>query len=44
MDRLIMKAWTAALLMTGLYFLMPMAAQAEDVSGCPISNAQEQQS
>jgi tetratricopeptide (TPR) repeat protein len=40
MDRLIMEAWTAAV----LCFLMPMATQAQDVSGCPISNAHEQKS
>jgi tetratricopeptide (TPR) repeat protein len=44
MHSAIMKAWTAALLLTVLYFLMPMAAQAHDVSGCPTSNAQTQKS
>ena len=38
------KTWTAALLLTGLYFLMPMVTQAEQVSGCSISNAQTQKS
>jgi tetratricopeptide (TPR) repeat protein len=43
MDRPIMKAWTAASLL-GLSSLMPMAAQAEDLGGCPIANAQAQPS
>jgi tetratricopeptide (TPR) repeat protein len=44
MDRLIMKAWTAAVLLTGSYLLTPVAAQAQETSACPTSNAKEQKS
>lgn len=38
------QAWTAALLLTVLHFFMPMAAQAEEVSGCPLAEAGKQKS
>jgi tetratricopeptide (TPR) repeat protein len=44
MYRLIMKARRAALLTTGLYFLTPMFAQAEEVNGCSTANSEQQQS
>jgi hypothetical protein len=37
-------AWTAALLLTILHFFVPMAAQAEEVSGCPLAEAGKQKS
>jgi tetratricopeptide (TPR) repeat protein len=40
MDGLIRNAWTAGLLLM-LCFLLPMGAQAEEVSSCPISEAQK---
>jgi tetratricopeptide (TPR) repeat protein len=44
MDRRMIKARTAALLLTGLYSLTPLATLAQDLSACPTSNAQEQKS
>ena len=44
MDRPIVNARTAAQLLAGLYFLMPMDTQALDLSGCPVSDAAKQKS
>ena len=44
MDGLIAKAWTAALLLLSLDLSAPPAAEAQDVSGCPIAQAKTQAS
>jgi tetratricopeptide (TPR) repeat protein len=43
MDRLTKKAGTAALLL-GLYYLMPTAVRAQELSGCPIAKIADQTS